>query len=201
MRGQQMSSLWLDGLDVTPRAPLNGATETDVAIIGAGYTGLWTAYYLRQLAPELRVLIIEAVHAGYGASGRNGGWCSAALPAGLPVLTARHGRVAALAMQQAARDAIDEVGKVIAEEGIACGWSKGGSLRLARNAAQHARLLAQLQEEREFGIEDGWRLLPAGGRAEGQTAGQLEGRTAGQLAVPGLLAATFTPHCAAVQPA
>jgi len=201
MRGEQMSSLWTDGLDVTPRPPLSGPAETDVAIIGAGYTGLWTAYYLRQLAPELRVLIIEAVHAGYGASGRNGGWCSADLPAGLPVLAARHGRATALAMQQAARDAIDEVGKVIGEEDIACGWSKDGSLRLARNAAQHARLLAQLQEEREFGIEDGWRLLPAVGQAEGQTAGQLEGRTAGQLAVPGLLAAAFTPHCAAVQPA
>jgi glycine/D-amino acid oxidase-like deaminating enzyme len=107
-------NLWLDGIEAPPRAALDGALppldgDTDVAIVGAGFTGLWTAYYLRQLAPGLRVLVIEAAHAGYGASGRNGGWCSAELPVSLTSLAARHGRPAAAAMQQAARDASSAV--------------------------------------------------------------------------------------------
>jgi len=186
-------NLWQDGIDAppltAPRPALDGSRpaldgDTDVAIVGAGFTGLWTAFYLRQFAPGLRVLVIEAAHAGYGASGRNGGWCSAELPAGLATLAARYGRAAAVAMQQAARDAVDEVGKVIADEAIDCGWSKDGSLRLARNTAQRGRLETLLREERDFGFEDGWRLAdPA------------------DLAVPRLRAAAFTPHCAVVQPA
>ena len=93
-----MHSLWIDGADLARRAPLAGDAEADVAIVGAGYTGLWTAYYLRLLAPELRVLVLEAKYAGYGASGRNGGWCSAELPASLTALARRHGRPAAIAM-------------------------------------------------------------------------------------------------------
>ena len=92
-----MHSLWMDGANLTPRAPLAGDTEADVAIVGVGYTGLWTAYYLRRLAPGLRVLVLEAEYAGFGASGRNGGWCSAELPASLSTLARRHGRAAALA--------------------------------------------------------------------------------------------------------
>ena len=69
-------SLWMDQLDqpTTPRPALQGRLEVDVAIIGAGYTGLWTAYYLKRQAPELRIAVVEAEYAGFGASGRNGGW-------------------------------------------------------------------------------------------------------------------------------
>ncbi|HWJ51482.1 MAG TPA: FAD-dependent oxidoreductase, partial [Solirubrobacteraceae bacterium] len=59
-----------------PRAPLPGPTEADVAIVGAGYTGLWTAYYLARAQPSLRIVVIERETAGFGASGRNGGWVS-----------------------------------------------------------------------------------------------------------------------------
>jgi glycine/D-amino acid oxidase-like deaminating enzyme len=178
-----MHSLWMDGADLTRRAPLAGDCEADVAIVGAGYTGLWTAYYLRRLAPGLRVLVLEAEYAGFGASGRNGGWCSAELPASLSTLARRHGRAAALAMQQAARHTLDEIEKVITEEAIDCGWSRDGSVRLARDGAQLARLDAALAEEREFGIEDGWQKTGTAG-----------------FGVPRLRAAAFTPHCAAIQP-
>src|SRR2546430_11200053 len=56
-----------------PREPLRGPTEVDVAIVGAGYTGLWTAYYLKRAQPSLRVAVLEGERAGFGASGRNGG--------------------------------------------------------------------------------------------------------------------------------
>ncbi|MFC6341007.1 FAD-dependent oxidoreductase, partial [Nocardioides hankookensis] len=81
-------SLWHDTVetDWTPRAPLEGDVEADVAIVGAGFTGLWTAHYLAEADPELRVVVLEAETAGFGASGRNGGWCSALFPASLPTL-------------------------------------------------------------------------------------------------------------------
>ena len=63
--------------------PLPGDATADIAIVGAGYTGLWTAYYLLKADPTLRVAIIEANYAGFGASGRNGGWASALFPASL----------------------------------------------------------------------------------------------------------------------
>ena len=69
-------SLWMDQLDdpLVARPSLEHDLDVNVAIIGAGYTGLWTAYYLKRQAPELKIAIIEAQTAGFGASGRNGGW-------------------------------------------------------------------------------------------------------------------------------
>ena len=74
-------SLWLDGAlaEAVPRPALDGDHEVDVAIAGAGFTGLWTAYALSQLDPALRIAIVEAETVGYGASGRNGGFVSAGI--------------------------------------------------------------------------------------------------------------------------
>ncbi len=75
-------SLWHETTptDWTPRPALEGGLDADVAIVGAGCTGLWTAYYLSVAEPSLRVVVLEAEVAGFGASGRNGGWCSALFP-------------------------------------------------------------------------------------------------------------------------
>ncbi len=75
-------SLWLDRFpgSLTPRPALPGDIRCDVAIIGAGFTGLWTAYYLQRADPSLSIAILEKEIAGFGASGRNGGWCSALFP-------------------------------------------------------------------------------------------------------------------------
>ena len=86
MSGALAGVLWMDqvvadGDDLAPRPPLDGDTEVDVAIVGAGFTGLWTAYHLLRGDPGLRVLVVERQVAGFGASGRNGGWCSALFPA------------------------------------------------------------------------------------------------------------------------
>ena len=71
-------SLWLDGIEgpLDARPSLPGDADYDVAIVGAGFTGLWSAYYLKQLQPDLRVVVLEREIAGYGPSGRNGGWAS-----------------------------------------------------------------------------------------------------------------------------
>ena len=103
-------SLWLDTVpgSLTPRFSLDRDLQVDVAIVGAGYTGLWTAYYLNRADPTLRIAILESEIAGFGASGRNGGWCSALFAAEPSRLAREHGQPAALAMQRAMQDTVDE---------------------------------------------------------------------------------------------
>ena len=78
---------------------------------GPGYTGLWTAYYLSRAEPGLKIAVCEREIAGFGASGRNGGWCSALFPASLGKLERMAGRDAAIAMQRAMQETVDEVGR------------------------------------------------------------------------------------------
>ncbi len=147
-------SYWLSTVDepLTPRPTLGGDADADVVIVGAGYTGLWTAYYLAQADPTLRIVVLERQVAGFGASGRNGGWCSALLPTSLTGLARRHGRDAAIAMQHAMHDTVREVGRVVAAEGIDCHWAYAGTVVLARSAPQLQRARATVLEAREFGF-------------------------------------------------
>ncbi len=86
-------SYWMSSVDdeLIPEPPLDRDLDVDVAIVGAGYTGLWTAYYLTEADPSIRIAVLEAEIAGYGASGRNGGWCSALLPQSPAGVARRHG--------------------------------------------------------------------------------------------------------------
>jgi len=184
-------SFWHDSVPgpLQPGPGLDGDTEADVAIAGAGLTGLWTAYYLSMANPELRIVLCEREIAGFGASGRNGGWCSALFPASLPKLERMAGREAAIAMYQAMQQTVDEVGKVVADEGIDCHWAKGGTVQFARSPAQMERAKAEIREARLYGFDDtDIRLLSA---TEAQEFG----------GVSDLLGGVFTPHCAAIHPA
>src|SRR6476619_2513549 len=111
-------SFWLDTLPdpLTPRPPLDRDIDVDVAIVGAGYTGLWTAHSLARQDPTLRIAVLEAEIAGFGASGRNGGWCSALFAGSREATAKTHGRDAAVALQRAMFTTVDEVGKVAAAE-------------------------------------------------------------------------------------
>ena len=80
MRNGEVSFWWQRHGIPARRPSLPGSTDADVCIVGAGFTGLWTAYYLKRADPALRVVVLEASFAGFGASGRNGGWVTAALP-------------------------------------------------------------------------------------------------------------------------
>jgi glycine/D-amino acid oxidase-like deaminating enzyme len=165
-----------DGDDLAPRPALDGDTQADVAIVGAGFTGLWTAYHLLRGDPSLRVVVVDREIAGFGASGRNGGWCSALFPAGEAKLTRRHGRDAALAMGAAMRATVDEVGKTVAAESIACDWVKGGTVTLARTPVQLRRAKA------------------ADGFLAAQEAAALVGASR-------VLGGSYTTDCARIQPA
>ncbi len=184
-------SLWHDTVPGTlaPGDPLPGDADADVAIIGAGFTGLWTAYYLSLASPALRIVVCEREIAGFGASGRNGGWCSALFPASLARLERMAGRDSAIAMQRAMHATVDEVGRAAAAEGIDCHWAKGGTVVLARTPVQLERARAEVAEAREYGLgEQDLRLLTAAEARETAAASDV-------------LGGTFTPHCAAIHPA
>ncbi|MGW2982743.1 NAD(P)/FAD-dependent oxidoreductase [Streptomyces goshikiensis] len=136
-----------------PRPPLTGDTTADVVIVGGGYTGLWTAYYLKTAAPDLRVTVLEQKFCGYGASGRNGGWLYNGI-AGRDRYAALHGHQAALRLQRAMNDTVTEVIDTAAEEGIDADIHRGGVLEVARTPAQLSRLKAFHAAELGFGESD-----------------------------------------------
>jgi glycine/D-amino acid oxidase-like deaminating enzyme len=150
------TSLWWDQLDDTPatRPALRGSIDVDVAVVGAGYTGLWSAYCLLRADPSLRVMVLERETVGFGASGRNGGWCVGELAGGLGGAVATWGRDAGVAMNRAIIDTVDEVGRVVADERIDCGFERGGVVRLARTEPQLARQRAEVDHHRHLGFGD-----------------------------------------------
>lgn len=186
-------SLWWDTLPDDLRTPLGsplpGAADADVAIVGAGYTGLWAAYYLIRADPSLRIAIVEAEQAGFGASGRNGGWASALFPASIAALAKRSSRDAAIRMTRAMQATVDEIGAVAAAEGWDIGWAKGGTVVAARSPLQRDRARAEIDEWRSWGFgENDYAYLDADDAAR-------------RIGATDVLAATYTPHCAAIHPA
>ncbi|HLI23437.1 MAG TPA: FAD-dependent oxidoreductase, partial [Acidimicrobiales bacterium] len=155
-----------------------------------GYTGLWTAWAVAGARPDWRVVVVEGRHAGYGASGRNGGWLSGLLPGNPERLARRHpsGPAGVVALQRALRAAVDEVAEVCAGEGIDCDLVKDGTVKAAVNQAQLGAVRAELVEGRRWGTgaDDAWEIGP-----------DEVGRRVGVEAVGGV----FSPHCARIQPA
>jgi len=182
-------SYWLETAgDLTPRPSLQGDSDVDIAIVGAGMTGLWSAYYLIKDDPSLRIAIIEKDIAGFGASGRNGGWCSAYFPTPSARIAAEHGRDVAIAMQRTMNDTVREVGDICSAEGIDADFALGGSLAVATTALQADRVRSGVEEARSLGFgEEDYALL------EGE---ELDNR----LAVRDSICALHIRHCAAVNP-
>ncbi|MBF4606599.1 NAD(P)/FAD-dependent oxidoreductase [Curtobacterium sp. VKM Ac-1393] len=188
MSGYRGVSFWLDQLastgrdDLAPRPPLDGDTTADVAIVGGGLTGLWTAWYLHQADPGLQIVVLEREIAGFGASGRNGGWCSALFPRSAESVAREHGRDAALALRAAMRDTVDEVGRAAAEAGVDCDYVKGGTVLYARSAVQERAAHDEVVSSAEWGDAMTWRAARPGDAA-------------------GSAGVAWTPDCARVQPA
>lgn len=159
--------------------------SVDVCIVGGGFTGLWTAYYLLKGRPDLSVLVLEAEHVGFGASGRNGGWVSSLYPVTGETLAAEHGEPAARAMLATLRATVAEVGRVVRAERIDCGFVQGGMVALARGAAQAARARAEAATAAHWGDDTVW--LDADEASARLAASEVHG-------------GTYTPHCARVHP-
>lgn len=170
------------------RAPLPHDLDADVVIVGAGFTGLWTAYYLAQGDPSLRIVVLEAERVGYGASGRNGGWCSARMVGIDGLLADPVTRGSGARLQRQMIDTVREVGRIAGAEGIDCAFDQGGAIVVASHATQVPRLkeAIELRHAAGFGAEDfRW----------------MDSREASTRIRPAVnLGASFTPHTAALNP-
>ncbi|MDQ6687676.1 MAG: FAD-binding oxidoreductase [Actinomycetota bacterium] len=182
-------SLWLDscGDTLVQRPPLSGDDTADVAIVGAGFTGLWTAYYLSRLEPSAKIVVLEAETAGFGASGRNGGWCSALFPSSWDAVGSLPGSSSeqAAALAAAMRGSVGEVGRAAAEAGIDAEYARGGTIALARSRAQVRRGRAEVEHFRSFGSAGRW--------LEAEEARSV-------LDAADTLGAAYTPECAVIHP-
>jgi glycine/D-amino acid oxidase-like deaminating enzyme len=184
-------SLWLDeiGEPLTPQHPLTGDATCDVAIVGGGLTGLWTAYALAVADPTLRVRILEAETCGFGASGRNGGWASAFFAGAREVTAERRGRDGVIALHRHMLAAIDDIERTCTEESIDCSFERGGSLTLATSPAHVARIQEHVAADHRWGLDE----------HDSQWLEPEEARD--RVGAARVLGAAFTPHCAAIQPA
>jgi glycine/D-amino acid oxidase-like deaminating enzyme len=192
MRDYRTISMWHDtvpGDDYQPRPPLPGDTDVDVCVIGAGYTGLWTAYYLKKADSSLRIAIVEREIAGFGASGRNGAWVSPFFATAAHKLAKAGSRDGALALQREMLNTVAEVGRVCEAEGIDADYHRCGNLVFARTQAQLAAGRAEYEYLRDWGFgEDDLFWLSAAEARE-------------RVAMSGALGAMYSPHCARVHPA
>lgn len=153
-------SYWLEDVDASVTRPrLEGHVEADVVIVGAGFTGLWTAWYLLEREPGLDVVVVEAEYAGYGASGRNGAWCSPNLAPSIERLVQRSSVEIARRTVEAMREAVDEVASACDRAGIDSEFRKGGILRIARGEHELPAMRSTLADLEAIGAADGCRLL------------------------------------------
>lgn len=187
MSGYGSQVYWLEHLRHAPRPAVSGRLDVDVAVVGGGFTGLWTAHHLLEAQPSLSVAVLEGEEIGFGASGRNGGFAMTLLDMSLAHLRRNHGDEAAKAAHEAVAVSVGEIGETIERHGIDCEWVHGGLLVVATNRAQLARVEADLAAAEALGL-GGFRRLSA---AEVRR----------QVDSPTYLGALHEDHCGVVHPA
>jgi glycine/D-amino acid oxidase-like deaminating enzyme len=173
------ASLWRANSEITYRLPINNSATFDVSIIGGGFSGLWSAYHLKQIQPSLKIAIFEKEYVGFGASGRNGGWASAEYPTSSGRLIKEHGLAVYQQLRASLIESISEIGQIAAQNNWDIDFAKGGALVFATNNPQLTRISKDIDDEHQ--------LLS---RAE-----VLE-----RVNIPKAVGGVFTPHCAALNP-
>ncbi|WP_374457199.1 NAD(P)/FAD-dependent oxidoreductase [Nocardioides sp.] len=173
MRNGGVSFWWQQVGLPSPTDRLAGDAACDVAIVGGGLTGLWTAYYLHEADPTLDIRVLEAEFAGFGASGRNGGWLSSELAGSARTYAGVAGEDGVARLRAALRATVDEVIAIAGREGIDADIVRSGVLTVARSAAQAERLRGELDAA----------------------------QVAERIRVAGAVSGHLDPDCARVQPA
>jgi len=173
------SSLWQGKQNINYRKPISKNDSFDVVIIGAGFSGLWSAFHLKQFQPNLKIAVLEKEYVGFGASGRNGGWASAEYPTSSNRLIKENGLESYKNLRTAITKSIDEIGEIAKSNNWQIDYAKGGALVFARGNAQLSRISKEIDEEHQ--------LLN-------------KSQTTELLNIPSALGSVFTPHCAALNP-
>lgn len=173
------TSLWQGKQNITYRKSISKNDSFDVAIIGAGFSGLWSAFHLKQFQPNLKIAIFEKEYVGFGASGRNGGWASAEYPTSSNRLIKENSLESYKNLRSAITTSIDEIGEIAKSNDWEIDYAKGGSLVFARGSAQLSRISKEIDDEHQ--------LLN-------------KSQTTELLNIPSALGSVFTPHCAALNP-
>lgn len=173
------SSLWQGKQNINYRKPISKNDSFDVVIIGAGFSGLWSAFHLKQFQPNLKIAVLEKEYVGFGASGRNGGWASAEYPTSSNRLIKENGLESYKNLRTAITKSIDEIGEIAKSNNWQIDYAKGGALVFARGNAQLSRISKEIDEEHQ--------LLN-------------KSQTTDLLNIPSALGSVFTPHCAALNP-
>jgi glycine/D-amino acid oxidase-like deaminating enzyme len=184
-------SLWWSSLEepVTPRATLQRHLDVDVAIVGGGFTGLWTARELLRRDSMLRIAVLEKEVCGFGASGRNGGWASGLFPMSNASVIRRYGQASFDHQRRVLQEAVVELGASARNDGIDARYVRGGTMTFARSEIQVARLTEEISSSRDCGIgadDLAWIEGP-----------ELDARAR----VAGAIGAQYSPHCARIDPA
>ncbi len=174
--------------EVAPRPPLAGDLEADVLVVGGGYTGMWTAWHVRQLEPEARIVLLEAeAVCGRGPSGRNGGFCNG-MWLSLASMRDRWGAEGALATARAAQEAVGRIGRFCAERGVDAWFRPAGYVQVSTAPAHDGTWQRALDACRELGVPE--MLQPLG-----------EAEVAERCKSPAFRAGAVSPSSATVQPA
>lgn len=183
-------SFWLEtcGDDLTPRRSLNANHEVDTLVIGGGFTGLWTAWALKRKDADRRIAVVERDIAGFGASGRNGGWASALFPVSHATIAKRFGKDAPKRVATNLVAGLDDFEAALTETKIYAHYQRSGELALAMNGAQAEAVEEEIKEAERFGITDRYELLSAE-------------QTKERVNIPEVVGAMFDRHCAVIHPA
>ena len=151
LAGARSGSFWLDSPDAPqPAEALHGMARADLAVVGGGYTGLWTALLAKEADPSREVLLLDARTCGWAGSGRNGGFCAASLTHGLDNGLTRF-PTEMRTLDRLGAENLDAIEKSIAEHGIACGFERTGELEVATEPYQVDVVREGVAQARAFG--------------------------------------------------
>lgn len=157
------SIYWWDTEPVLPGPPLEGPIKCDVCIVGGGYTGLWTAHFLKQAEPSLDVHVVESSWAGAGASGHNDGYAMTVLDMSQHHLVAHHGAEPAAAAHGAVAQSVVEMGEFCAEHDVDAEFELNGFVAFATNPGQMERLERDYEAAVAMGVDHDFELMDAEG--------------------------------------
>ncbi len=172
---------------VEPRPALAGDASADVAVVGGGFAGMWTAWLLREIEPEARVVLLEADVCGHGPTGRNGGFVNS-MWFSLPSMRPRFGDAGAIGVARAAQRAVEEVGEWCEAQGVDAGYRRGGYLQVSTTPTHDDTWLPTVEGCRELGEPEAVEVLS-------------EAEVQARCASPVFRAGAFFPGSATVNPA